>query len=80
MFSATTIKLSCPECLHQTAKTFDWLEVRDRFDCPTCGRTVSVDKGRRGQRVDGPGRQELAVLAAAVEELQQKILDLRGRL
>jgi len=72
-FSSLSLKLSCNGCGQQTAKTLDSIrDHADRFDCAHCGRTSLVDQTQVND--------ELAQLAGAIDELLQKIDDLRVRL
>ena len=72
-FSSLSLRLWCNACGQQTAKTLDWIrDHADRFDCAHCGQTALVDQKQVND--------ELANLAGAIDELLQKIDDLRVRL
>ena len=65
LLDSTEIGIPCPECAHETKKSFGWIKAHSDFTCSGCGRNIHMD---RDQFLG-----ELRKTDAAIDDLKRSI-------
>ncbi len=57
-----SLRVFCPHCDQATEKTVSWLIVLNSMACPSCSKTIDLQFGDNGLRI-----QELAKKCVAID-------------